>query len=232
MTAIRVSGTPLQYLTGEQAFLDHVYRVTPDVLIPRPETETLATVAFAELSLGQPLILGLEIGLGSGILSIELLAHFPHLQMMASEASPGAIKISQLNASAILGPGASRLSIVEVRNRMQVCEPLSERLAGSKADFLISNPPYLAHAGEAEEQVASHEPALALWSPEADPAYFYRAIARDAKDLLADHAPIFVEIPHERAHEIRGVFTSQGWGVTMKHDLTGRDRVLIAHRKA
>jgi methylase of polypeptide subunit release factors len=141
--------------------------------------------------------------------------------------------VAEKNSRSILGPGASRLQIARVSDPLLVCEPLAERLAGgagSRADFLISNPPYLLGPGEAEDQVVRHEPPLALWAPEADPVYFYRAIARDSAQLLAERAPVFVEIPHERAAEIRSVFTSLGWGVTIKPDLTGRDRVLIARR--
>jgi release factor glutamine methyltransferase len=232
MAKERASGRPLQYVTGEQVFLDHVYLVTPDVLIPRPETEALVIEAIRDLALqSREPVLGLEVGLGSGIISIELLSRFQGLQMIATDASEPALAVATKNARAILGPSSRRLQPLLVSDRNLVCEPLVLRLGGGmspRADFLISNPPYLVGPNEAEEQVSKFEPALALWSPAADPTYFYQAIARESKGILADGAPVFVEIPHERAREIRSVFTAQGWDVTIKPDLSGRERVLIA----
>jgi release factor glutamine methyltransferase len=229
MAEQRASGKPLQYLTGFQTFLGHEYEVGNEVLIPRPETEVLVTRAIEELSgRGLDHALGLEVGLGSGIISIELLDRFPKLAMIATEVSPGAAKLAQRNAEKVLGVETSRLRVLTHAVPTRVCEPFIAVLGTRRADFLISNPPYLSSPSEAEEQVRKHEPAVALFAPAADPLYFYRAIARDAKKILLDQAPVFVEIPHERASEIRAVFSSEGWDATILNDLTGRERVLVA----
>jgi release factor glutamine methyltransferase len=230
MVAERASGRPLQHVTGRQTFLEHVYDVTPDVLIPRPETEALVRRATQELGDGAPPSLGVEIGLGSGVISIELLAEFPGLEMIASEASPAASKVASRNAFRILGQASSRLLCIPVSDATRVCEPIAGALIGRRADFLISNPPYLAGETEVEVEVARHEPKLALYSSTGDPLHFYREIAGNAAALLTSSAPVFLEVPHERAKAIRDVFTSSGWNATIFADLTGRERILVARR--
>jgi release factor glutamine methyltransferase len=220
----RAAGIPLQYVTGTQTFLEHVYEVNPSVLIPRPETEGLVLAASEVVSGAR---LGFEIGLGSGIISIELLSRFPDLEMKATELSAGARELAARNARRILGAGASRLGIVAVSDRRAVCEPF-----GGKADFLISNPPYLSQSEEADDDVRDYEPSEALWAPDEDPLFFYRAMAGSARQVLSPEAPIFAELPHERAGEIGRVFSSEGWDVTIKKDLAGRDRVLIGRQSA
>lgn len=218
----RAEGRLLQHVTGTQAFLDHDYAVDASVLIPRPETELLARAAIEQLR--EPR-LGLEVGLGSGVLSIELLAAFPGLRMMASEISPEAAQVAARNAAAILGRAdASRLTTLAPRNALDVLEPFP----GAEADFLISNPPYLL-PGEAQADVAAAEPALALWAPSGEPLHFYRAIARGASALLRENGFVFLELPPERAPAIAALFSD--WKVELRRDLNGRERILVARKK-
>ncbi|HLD77862.1 MAG TPA: hypothetical protein VJB16_02425, partial [archaeon] len=153
----RAGGRPLQHLTGTQVFLDHEYQVGPEVLVPRPETELLVMCAIEFLSSrGEISAQGLEIGLGSGAISIELLARFPALRMIASELEAGARAIAALNARRILGEGtggAGRLQILEAGSPQAVCAPLSAALGGSRAAFLVSNPPYLSPSDPMDRDV-------------------------------------------------------------------------------
>lgn len=223
----RAAGSPLQYVTGSQAFLEHEYEVTRDVLIPRPETEVLVTEAFRVLSRGGEPKLGLEIGVGSGIISIELLSRFPTVEMIATDISIKAIEVARRNAKRILGPGASRLRLTPVDSR-NLWGPLA-RDSSEKPDFLISNPPYLM-PNEATEEVRTNEPKEALFPPE-NPLYFYTLIAEQAAFFLKEGGGVFLELPHERATRIQEIFTEAGWSATLIKDLTGRDRVLIAREK-
>jgi release factor glutamine methyltransferase len=160
MAERRATGYPLQYLTGEQGFLNHVYKVNPSVLVPRPETEILVTsvIELLKIRAAAPLK-GIEVGIGSGIISIELLDSFKNLRMIASEASEDAFKIANRNANEILGAESARLKILHVENPSQVLEPFASELPS----FLVSNPPYLIHSkGEALESVDLHEPHMAL----------------------------------------------------------------------
>ena len=221
----RAEGKPLQYVLGYQYFSEHEYLVTSDVLIPRPETEILLRAAFEKLDALQP-GLGLEIGSGSGILSIELLHRFKHLRMKASEKSEGAFRITTKNAERILGAGAHRLAQIQVSDALSVLMAFGSE----KADFLIANPPYLSTDDEIDEETLAHEPSLALFPGgdiHQDPLFFYREISEHAATVLKPGAPIFLEIPHTRATAIRALFEQQKYRVEMRRDLNNYERVLI-----
>jgi release factor glutamine methyltransferase len=223
LCAQRASGMPLQYLTQCQGFYDHDYVVRPGVLIPRPETEQLLEQAIARVQERFSSGLGWEIGLGSGVLSIELLAFFPQLRMQASECSETAFFCAQENAQRILGKDARRLEFLRARGRREVWEPFE----GKKADFLISNPPYLDRScqeQEVEPQVLLYEPEEALF-PEGDCLFFYRSIAKRVWEFLHPDGMIFLEIPHERAEEIAVLFGH--WKTQIFYDLNQRPRVLV-----
>lgn len=211
MAERRASGELLQHITGYQRFLNHDYEVGPEVLIPRPETEALVALAMQELR--DPSI-GIEIGLGSGAISIELLARFSPLKMIATELTDVAAARARANAERILG-SSSRLEI-----RMARADQVLEPLAGIRADFLISNPPYLAAKSEVDDEVLQHEPHTALFAPASDPLFFYRKLAE------ATVSRVFLELPHERAEEIRELFGKKSWSTELHKDLTGRDRIL------
>jgi release factor glutamine methyltransferase len=227
-TQQRMRGVPLQHLTGTQVFLEHEYQVSPDVLIPRPETEVLATTAIQELErLHGPGLSeeGWEVGLGSGILSIELLAHFPNLRMVASEVSKRAAEIALKNVTRIL-QNPNRLQILKPQDPRQVLEPFARDL---RPCFVISNPPYLAEGSdELTSEVAQHEPALALYAPKDELLYFYERIAQQAVPFRGDPFRVFLELPHERAEKIAELFQAAGWQTRFHLDLHGRLRVLVA----
>ena len=237
MASSRAGGKILQHLTGTQFFLEHEYEVSPAVLVPRPETEILAAVALEHLGAAPP-SRGLEVGLGSGILSIELLARLPRLEMLASEWSDAAAAVAESNARRILGAGgaggegASRLRRVKPATALEVLEPLVAALGGERADFLISNPPYVVKEGGDEEldaEVRDQEPHEALFAPPEDALHFYREIALKADRALKPGAPVFLELPSERAFVILTLFERPGWREPkLLKDLNGRDRVLVA----
>ncbi len=229
----RASGRLLQHLTGSQAFLGHEYRVTPSVLVPRPETEALVAVALATLrGRPSPPCVGLEVGLGSGVISIELLAQHSGLQMVASELSRAAIEVAGENAKAILGEkGASRLRVIRPQGALDVLDPFPEAI-DAPADFLVSNPPYLSTEDEIDPEVRLHEPGEALFpAGGAGPMHFYRRIAEGGEALLRPGGYVFLEVPHQRAQSIRGEFERSGWRVVIHPDLNGRERVLVAVRE-
>jgi release factor glutamine methyltransferase len=235
----RAQGVPLQYIVGHQTFLDHEYQVGSGVLIPRPETECLCMTIIEHLKKASDVKgtqegwIGLEIGLGSGVLSIELLLHFPQLKMVATELEPQAKHYAQMNVQRLL-EGASnqkRLEILDVDSALEVFQPVRRWQSQSKQkfDFLVSNPPYLLRdANEVEAQVVAHEPHSALFSE--DPLYFYRKMAQESDEFLTERGFVFLEVPHERAETIYELFSKAGWYCTVQKDLTGRDRVFIAQR--
>lgn len=232
LAELRASGFPLQYLLGTQTFLDHEYQVGPGVLIPRPETEGLLLEAVNEMKIALSVpSLGFEVGLGSGILSIELLATFAGLKMVASEISPVAQGYAHKNAKQILGNQYSeRLSIIQVTDPAEVLEPFSS--TGLLADFLISNPPYLDEEdclAEVEKQVLAHEPREALFPRKSEGVlHFYEEIASKAQHYLKPRGKVFLEIPHERSEAIADLFVLPKWKTRRVQDLSQRDRILCA----
>jgi len=227
----RAAGFPLQHITGVQAFLEHDYNVGPEVLVPRPETEILCATAIAELQREKvgP-FLGFEIGVGSGILSIELLSRFPSLRMVASELTRDAMECAFKNAQRILGDDAirtGRFTLLQSESDREVWEPFVRHSPHVLVDFLISNPPYLVPTDEIDDEVLTHEPKEALFPPQQDPLYFYRAIAKGAERFLRPRGYIFLEIPSQRSCAISHLFSERKWNIKVHPDLTGSNRVLI-----
>lgn len=233
----RAHGEPLQYLLGYQYFLNHEYEVNSSVLIPRPETEILVyeTMQTFKRQIEQPSS-GIEIGLGSGCISIELLKLFPGLFMAASEVSEDAVAVASRNAHRILGQDYERLRIFLSKTRDEVFEPFErdpeilERTIKVPVDFIVSNPPYLASKDEIDSDVLNHEPPLALFSPEGDPLYFYRKIVEGAEAYLRPNGYVFFECPHERIEKIAHLF-GKDWQVDQFNDLNARPRVIRAEWK-
>lgn len=220
----RRDGIPLQYLTGYQVFLNHEYEVSASVLIPRPETELLVEKVREE-SLGARF--GIEIGLGSGAISIELLSYFPALKMLSSELSPAALEVARRNAQYILGPESFRLIPVTALVD-QIWEPFSPYSSWQgQVDFIVSNPPYLLDETETQLQVSQYEPAEALYAPAQRPLFFYEGILEKAASYLKPEGKVFVEIPHERSAAIQALFLKMGWTPQVFSDLNGRDRIVV-----
>ncbi len=228
-TEARSAGQPLQYLIGYQTFFEHEYEVGPEVLIPRPETECLVAEVIRWFDhRGQSPSAGMEIGLGSGAISIELLSRWKGLEMVASELSFGAIDVAVKNAGRILGAGeVGRLKVLKVDQIGDVLEPFLGLSA--PVDFLVTNPPYLKiDPSEVADDVMAYEPHLALFAPQEDLLYFYRKIAVEGKFFLKANGVVFAELPHERDLSIAKLFEDEGWKTRFILDLSQRNRVLIA----
>jgi release factor glutamine methyltransferase len=226
----RAEGFPLQYLLGYQYFYAHEYEVSTATLIPRPETEILVDSAIRwarEQQLKEPIQFA-ELGLGSGAISIELLAHLPGSQSFATEISSAAREVALRNLDRIMGPNAhSRLKITQPVEAQRSYEPFFPH---GPFDLFISNPPYLLTSDEISSDVRNHEPSIALFpsalSSELDANYYYQEFARHARHLLKPNGAAFFEIPHERADTIQSLWSAAGLQTEVIFDLTGRPRVL------
>jgi len=221
----RVLGKPLQYLTGTQYFLRHCYQVKSGVFIPRPETEGLIEEVKKKIATPQK---GLEFGIGSGVLSIELLSHFKNLTMWASEISEQAVEIASMNAAQILGESRNALKILKSNAPYQVLEIFPNFLK-KKIDFIISNPPYLIPSDPIAQDVLSHEPFEALFAPLEEPLYFYQKIIDQSLQWLKPGGYLFLELPHQRASQIVSLCSASRWKVELISDLSQRERILVAH---
>ena len=222
LTARRVKREPMAYILGEREFWGLPFKVSPDVLVPRPDSETVIEAALSLLTdRSRPWRL-LDLGLGSGCLLLTLLKEFPHATGLGLDASPAALAVAQANAEA-LGV-ADRATLVSGDWR----EPdWIDRLAGP-FDLIVSNPPYIEAAtiDLLMPEVSRFEPRLAL-DGGADGLDAYRAISAEAPQLLAAEGRLLVEIGEGQALGITDIFASSGlqMATTLK-DLGGIDRVL------
>jgi release factor glutamine methyltransferase len=213
-------GEPVQYVTGVVWFHGHEFRVSKDVLIPRPETEELVELV---LRLRRPEHTRLlDIGTGSGCIAVSIALACADLRVSACDISPGALAMARANARSLRAP-------VEIIS----CNILREIPAGTW-DILVSNPPYipLSEGRAMEEHVKAHEPHLALFVPDHDPLIFYRRIAH----LLREHAPpgamAVCEIHPAFAGELEKLGSEHAFHTTIRPDAQQRSRMLVWERNS
>ncbi len=198
-------GEPLEYILGAVDFMGCNLKVTPDVLIPRPETEILVSNIIPSLQENQVLF---DLCTGSGCIGLALKQACPTLQVTLSDISPEALAIAAENAQ---------------RNELRV-ELLEGDLfapfAGKKADIITCNPPYLA----AHEERPADEPTLALVGGESGYEFFER-IASEAPPYLNPGAKLFFEIGTNQGARIEEIFSESHWNqVNCEQDWAGHDR--------
>ena len=223
----RAGGRLLQHLLGQQFFLNHDYLVSPSVLVPRPETEILVTHAIEwakVVSSQRQKVRFAELGLGSGVISCEILAAIPEASGVASEQSADATIIAKENLLAVAGKGfEQRLQLLMAPSSDTGFEIF---LPHSPFDLIISNPPYVSPEDQIEAQVLREEPHSALFAFSSVNA-FYENFATHGRNLLRSGGRAFFEIPHERSEELGEMFNAAGFRALTLPDLTGRPRVLM-----
>jgi release factor glutamine methyltransferase len=236
----RASGIPLQHLLGSQFFYSHEYAVNASTLIPRPETEVLidSAIQWVEQNFAENRFHFAELGLGSGIISTEILSRFKNSRGVASEASQDAITLAKENLKAIIGPDFnSRFQIISVAEFGTGFDAGFEVFSHlGPFDLILSNPPYLSQDDEIETEVAKHEPGTALFplpgTHNPDPNFFYLSFLANFRVLLKPGGAVFFEVPHERAEDLLQAFRDAGLThSSLIPDLTGRPRVLMAELK-
>lgn len=222
LTARRVLREPMAYILGEREFWGLPFKVSPAVLVPRPDSETVIEAALALMpDRARPWRI-LDLGLGSGCLLLTLLHEFPAALGMGLEVSEEALTVARENA-VVLGV-AGRAQLVPGDWRQAAW---AERLAGP-FDLLVSNPPYIegtAIAGLMPD-VSRFEPRLAL-DGGPDGLAAYRAIAAQAPQLVARGGRVLLEVGAGQASEIYKIFQSTGFTAEAPwKDLGGIDRVV------
>ncbi|MBR2608183.1 MAG: peptide chain release factor N(5)-glutamine methyltransferase, partial [Bacteroidales bacterium] len=225
------SGEPLQYVTGVADFYGRQFRVTPDVLIPRPETEILCR-SVLESGIGSkssdrlstaPAVL--DLCTGSGCIAWTLALEMPGAKVTAVDISDGALAVasSQDFSEETARTGAVVPSFVKA----DVLAGPSDFGLSARYDIIVSNPPYVMDREKAlmRPNVLDHEPHLALFVPDSDPLVFYRAVADHAVRLLAPDGFGVVEINEALGELTADVFRSRGFGkVVVEKDLYDKDR--------
>ncbi len=214
------NGEPVQHITGIQWFLDMKLKVNQHVLIPRPETEELVLLAVSELnSLPKPEIV--EIGTGSGCISIGIKKRLPNSTIQAFDISPKALEIAREN---------SKLQETDIEFTQADFLSTNFKLS-SRIDMLISNPPYIAEKekAEMEKNVLDYEPHIALFVSDQNPLIFYKKLAETGIKYLKPGGQVLAEINSGLGKETKNVFLKQGYKkVKIIHDVFGKDRIVQA----
>lgn len=213
----RCTGTPLQHLTGEQAFRHIVLDVRPGVFVPRPETEMLVEHALVALGpVGDPIVA--DAGTGTGAIALAIKDERPDATVFATDRSPEAVELARANAR--------RLGLqVDVREG-DLFSPLPDELRGW-LDLAISNPPYVSAAEYEDLPVEVRaDPRSALVGG----VEIVERIAADAARWLRDGGLLAIEIGAAHGAEVAAVLEADYNEVRIVPDLAGRDRVALARR--
>ena len=211
----RLSGEPLSFITGEIEFYGLCFQVTSDVLIPRPDTETLIDSLLARVGDAGTTSL-LELGVGSGILSITALKHIARLEVVATDISSDAIKVAARNADRILG------------NRDNIGFLLGDWFDPviGHFDFIISNPPYIAEGDTHLDDISmSFEPKIALTSGP-DGFRDLSLIIEKSPEYLNSGGWLILEHGFDQSSQVTAAMREAGFEeVFTDCDLSGRPRV-------
>lgn len=233
----RDAGEPLQYLLGRQEFFGLTLRVTPDVLIPRPETEHLVEAVLDHLVSAPPAgstqLRIADVGTGSGAIALALAARLPGgpaTEIAALDISRAALGIAQENAEQLGLAGRVRFLHSDL---LSALEP--EFAAGRLLDAVVSNPPYIAlgDAGALQREVVEHEPHVALFAG-ADGLEVYRRLLPAAHAALRPGGLLALEFGFGQGPALAALLRpagAGGWtGVRFLHDYAGIERVALAEK--
>lgn len=217
----RASRRPVSHLIGTRLFWGRAFRVTGDVLDPRPETETLIAVALAE-----PALRVLDLGTGSGAIALTLLAEIPGATGVAVDVSAAALAVAKQNAGAL-----------GLTDRVEFARSDWWGAVSGRFDLIVSNPPYIADSeiSALSPEVREWEPRMALVPAHDDGSGLtaYRAIARGAVAHLLPAGRLIVEIGPTQGTAVAAMFRAAGLTDVVLHpDMDGRDRVIIARAPA
>lgn len=217
------SGCPLQYVLGETEFYGFPFLVTPAVLIPRPETEELVQM-IAQHYDGQQVNIW-DVGTGSGCIAVSLAKLLPRARLFATDISEDALAVARRNAD------NNGVGVTFARHDMADCEHLP--FGDVPFDAIVSNPPYIPAADRAamHRNVTDYEPGTALFVPDDDKLWCYRAIAHLAQCVLAPHGHLFVETYHDFHRELAEMFHQHGFSDAQSlRDLNGQLRFMVVKR--
>lgn len=212
---------PIQYILGSTRFYGHAFKVTPAVLIPRPETEELVDrIVREERVEGLRL---LDIGTGSGCIAISLEKQLRKPWVYALDISAEALEVATHNA--IVNEASVHFIRQDILNEPDWTE--------EALDIIVSNPPYVMdrEREEMEEHVLAHEPHGALFVPDEDPLLFYRTIARFGLHHLKEGGRLYFEINAALGDETRDLIAGLGYtDCLLIKDMAGKDRIIKAIR--
>ena len=211
----RLQGKPTQYITGRQEFYGREFRVTPDVLIPRPETEHLVEASLAHVRPGDWV---LDVGTGSGAIAVTL-ALETKARVYATDISAPALSVATRNAESL----SASVTFAE-------CD-LASCFANGSFDAVVSNPPYVPRTDQPalQREVRDYEPEVALYAGPTGLEIYDRLILEAAR-VLKPGGWLLLELGYNSVEPVRKMLASWWKEITVQHDLAGLPRVVAAMR--
>ncbi|MCM1075760.1 MAG: peptide chain release factor N(5)-glutamine methyltransferase [Bacteroides sp.] len=213
-------GEPIQYIYGDTYWYGMTLKVTPDVLIPRPETEELVDIIVKENKNSDLRVL--DVCTGSGCVAIALAKSLNFPSVTATDISEAALNVARQNAD-----------LQKVHIRFLNVDALHPGSVSGKYDIIVSNPPYVMEHEKSsmDKNVLDHEPHLALFVPDTDPLKFYKSIAATAVDALSENGTMYFELNPLTADDLAYWMRSQGWNdIRLLPDIHTKTRFMIAKR--
>lgn len=218
LVARRLDREPMAYLTGKREFWSLEFDVTRDTLVPRPETELLVERALALLPPDATVRVA-DLGTGTGAIAVALAVERPRADIVATDASAGALAVARANAAR---HGAANVECIE--------SDWWSALAGRHFDLVVTNPPYVEASDPGFDGDLRHEPRAALASGD-DGLDDIRRIAAGLPAALADGGTVLIEHGHMQAAAVAGILGGFGFAAIRVHrDLAGHARVTEARR--
>ena len=212
------NGEPYQYVLGEAEFYGRRFKVTGDVLIPRPETEELVEWVVSDARDKRSSYL--DIGTGSGCIAVTLAKEIANARVDAWDISEKALEVAAENAH----HNKAQVNFSQV----DILRPLT---VSGRYDVIVSNPPYVTEAEQKDmsRNVLDFEPHVALFVPDNRPLLFYERIADLAKELLHDGGRLYFEINRDMAEAVATLLYNEGLqAVEVRNDLSGNPRMIRA----
>ena len=217
----RAAGEPLQYITGVQDFYGREFRVTTEVLIPRPETELLVEAA---LQIAGPAPFICDVGTGSGCIALTLLCEIVNARAVAIDKSAAALEIAKLNAQKL--SIADRTLFIESDCFDALDSPEYE------FDLIVSNPPYVAEKAlkGLQREVRDHEPLVAL-SPGGDGLSVIRRLIDEGPAFIKPDGHMLMEIGFDQGEAVERLINDSAWSLReIRPDLQGIPRIVVLQK--
>lgn len=216
------AGYPVQYITGQAEFYGMVLDVTPEVLIPRPETEELVRWVIDGVTDPRPVIM--DIGTGSGCIALALKKYISGSFIIAMDVDGSALVIASKNAVRL-----------ELDLQFFLHDILDENPPTGLplADIIVSNPPYIPTSDKKTmpTHIKDHEPGIALFVPDENPLLFYVSIAGFACQQLKEGGQLYLEVHEKYGVKVIDLLETEGFsGLELRKDINGKDRMIKAIR--
>lgn len=219
----RAAGEPLQYITGVQDFYAREFRVTPDVLIPRPETELLVEAALEVTKVDSPVFC--DVGTGSGCIAVTLLCEIVGSRAVAVDKSSAALEVAKLNAGKQSVTDRAEFVVSDCFDALDSRE--------YQFDLIVSNPPYVSEAALAglQREVRDHEPRVAL-SPGGDGLSVIRRLLTEASAFLKPNGHLLMEIGFDQGERVRNLVDEGVWTlIEVRPDLQCIPRIVVLRKR-